>query len=138
MSYPFARYIRDVGPASAAYVLSVVGAALLVKEVDTYWLRVLVAAIPLPAIAWLAWAEFSRLRRRDELRQRVELEAMTIAFSVSLFGILMLGYFEMFGVFQVGMQTAAIFMLMCWFGAQLFVRMRYRYWWSDADSSDHS
>lgn len=138
MSYPLSRYLRDVGPATACYFISVAIAALLSKRVELFWLRTLVAMLPLPAIAWLAWAEFARLRRRDELRQRIELEAMTIGFSVSMFGIVMLAFFDLFGIVKLDFPVAALIMAACWSGAQLWVRMRYRYWWSDAEPEDKS
>ena len=133
MSTPLSRYLRDVGPASIAYFISVAAAALLSKRVELFWLRCLIGLMPLPTIAWLAWAEFSRLRRRDELRQRIELEAMAIGFLVSILGVAMLAFFDLFGIVKLGMPVAALFMSACWACAQVWVRTRYRYWWSDAE-----
>jgi hypothetical protein len=122
------RYAIDMGPVTLFYVASVVAAALLSKRMDPGVLRILAALIPLPSIAWMAYAEMRRLRRRDELRQRVEVEAMTIAFSVSFCVIAMLTFLDLFDALKVSLPVAAIVMAACWIAAQLWVRLRYRYW----------
>lgn len=122
------RYLIDMGPASTLYFVSVIAAALLTKRLDPGPLRILAALIPLPSIAWMAWAELRRLRPRDELRQRVEVEAMTIAFSVSFCVIVMLTFLDLFGALRTSLPVAGLIMAACWTGAQVWVRMRYRYW----------
>ena len=77
----------------------------------------------------MAWVELRRLRRRDELRQRIELEAMTIAFAIS-FGIVAgLTFIGLYGAITLPLHVAAFVMAACWIGAQLWVRARYGYWW---------
>lgn len=122
------RYAIDMGPVTLFYVASVVAAGLLSKRMDPGLLRILAALIPLPSILWMAYAEMRRLRRRDELRQRVEVEAMTIAFSVSFCVIAMLAFLDLFDALKVSLPVAAIIMATCWMAAQLWVRLRYRYW----------
>lgn len=122
------RYLIDMGPATLFYIASVLVAGIVSKRMEAGALRILVAMIPLPAIIWMAYAEMRRLRRRDELRQRVEVEAMTIAFSVSLCVIVMLTFLELFGALKTTIPVAGLIMCLCWLGAQIWVRLRYRYW----------
>lgn len=122
------KYLFDIGPALLLYLASVVVAALLAKRMEAGPLRTLVAALPVPSILYLAYAELMRLRRRDELRQRVEIEAITIAFSISFCLIVMLCFLEMLGGIRVPITVAALLMTACWAGAQLAVRVRYRFW----------
>lgn len=126
------RYVTEIGWPGAAYFASVIAAALLTRHMAPNTLRVLVAALPLPAILWLARAELLRLRRRDELRQRIELEAMTAAFSVSVGGVLMLTFLKLFADVDTGIEVVALLMGVCWFGAQCWARARYRYCWLHA------
>jgi hypothetical protein len=123
------RYLADTGLATLAYFASVIAAALLSKQVDSLLPRVLVGALPLPALAWMAWVELTRLRRRDELRQRIELEAMTIAFAMSFGIVAALTFISLYGAIELPFHVAAFIMAACWFGAQVWVRARYRYWW---------
>jgi hypothetical protein len=122
------RYMKDMGPVTLFYVASVFVAGVLSKRMDPGALRIAVALIPLPSIAWMAVAEMRRLRRRDELRQRIEVEAMTIAFSVSFCVIVMLTFLDLFGALQTSLPVAGMIMAVCWLAAQIWVRVRYRYW----------
>lgn len=124
----YKRYSIDMGPVTLFYIASVVAAAVLSKRLDPGVLRILAAMIPLPSIVWMAYAEMRRLRRRDELRQRVEVEAMTIAFSVSFCVIVMLTFLDLFGALKTTVPVAGLIMGVCWLGAQIWVRLRYRYW----------
>ncbi len=122
------RYLIDMGPVTLFYAASVLLAGVVSKRMDPGAMRILVAMIPLPSIAWMAYAEMRRLRRRDELRQRVEVEAMTIAFSISFCVIVMLTFLDLFGALKTTIPVAGLIMCACWLGAQFWVRLRYRYW----------
>ena len=122
------RYLIDMGPVTLFYIASVFVAGVVSKRMEPGGLRILVAMIPLPSIVWMAYAEMRRLRRRDELRQRVEVEAMTIAFSVSFCVIVMLAFLDLFGALKTTIPVAGLIMSICWAGAQIWVRLRYRYW----------
>jgi uncharacterized membrane protein YfcA len=135
---PLRQYLADTGRPASAYFASVIVAALLAKQIDPGWLRTMVALLPLPSILWMARAELARLRRRDELRQRIELETMTIAFSVSFCLMAMLTFLDMFGAFKATIATAFMLMAVSWIGAQLWVRMRYRYWWGESEQDEET
>lgn len=130
MKSPLRQYLADLGPPTAAYFISAVLAALLVKHVEPGAWRLLLAVLPMPATLWMAHAELSRLRRRDELRQRIELEAYTTAFVVA-FGLLAaLAFVKLFANVDVGIDVAVPLMSVCWVGAHVWVRARYHYWWA--------
>ena len=101
------RYIADTGPASLTFFASVIGAMLLAKRVEPGLVRVLVCLIPLPSVLWLAWVEISRLRRRDELRQRIEVEAIAIAFAMSFVIVVTLTFLELGNAFSVQASATA-------------------------------
>ena len=130
MKSPLRQYLSDLGPPTAAYFISVVVAALLAKHVEPGAWRLLLALLPMPATLWMAHAELSRLRRRDELRQRIELEAYTTAFVVSFCLIAALVFCKMFADVEIDIEIAFLLMGVCWLGAQVWVRARYRYWWT--------
>ena len=127
------RYMAAVGWPTVAYLVSALAAALLTKHMAPGWLRAMVAILPLPSILWLAHAELLRLRRHDELRQRIELEAMTTAFSVSFCLVVMLTFLDLFGVIKVDIVAVAMLMVVCWIGAHIWVRTRYYYSCLQAD-----
>ena len=122
------RYIADTGPASLTFFASVIGEMLLAKRVEPGLVRVLVCLIPLPSVLWLAWVEISRLRRRDELRQRIEVEAIAIAFAMSFVIVVTLTFLELGNAFSVQASTVSLVMAACWVAAQIIVRTRFRYW----------
>lgn len=132
------RYLADVGLPTLAYLLSVVLSALLAERLQPGPWRMLAAALPVPAIAWLAYAEWKRLRRRDELRQRIELEAMTIGFGVSFGVVVALVFLDLNGDVNIPLHVAAFVMAACWMGAQIWVRARYRYGWLQSDRDEPS
>lgn len=124
------RYLVEVGPATLFYIASVAVAMLLAKRVDPGIVRLLVCLIPLPSTVLLAWTEIRRLSRRDELRRRIEVEAITVAFVLSFGAVITLTFLELGKAMTLSMPFAAAGLLMsaCWIIAQLIVRSRYRYW----------
>ncbi len=123
------RYIADTWMPTLAYFACVTAAAVLSERTESTLLRMVAGTLPLPALAWMAWVELKRLRRRDELRQRIELEAMTIAFALSFGIVAALTFIGMYGAIELPLYLAAFIMALCWIGAQLWVRARYHYWW---------
>lgn len=124
------RYLVEVGPATLFYFVSVTIAMLLAKRMDPGLPRLLVCLMPLPSIICLAWAEIRRISRRDELRRRIEVEAITVAFVLS-FGVLVtLTFLELGKALTLPMPfaTAALLMSACWIIAHIIVRSRYQYW----------
>lgn len=73
------RYMREFMPAMVAYVVLLFASVLLLKRVDELGLRALIALLPVPAIAMALRAIVRYIRDADELQQRIELEAVSIA-----------------------------------------------------------
>lgn len=124
------RYLVDIGPPTLCYFVSVAVAMLLAKRIEPGFLRMLACLLPLPSVIWLAWAEIRRLGRRDELRRRIEVEAITVAFALSFGVIVTLTFLELGNAMTIPLPfaTAGVLMSACWVIAHIIVRSRYRYW----------
>lgn len=77
--------------------------------------RVGLAFLPLLGFGWFLWRYLGHLRGLDELAQRIELEALAIAFPLSI-GLLMT-----MGQLQVARQGAGWFPVTNWFWGYLVV-----------------
>ncbi|UGB38302.1 hypothetical protein [Frateuria soli] len=102
----FLRYARELSPAG----------------------KLIAAAALLASYAWTGWAEFRHMQLMDEMRRRLEMEAMVLAFIAGT-GIV-LGMFFLNALKLVAMPFAAAPMALfgCYVLAQLWARLRYRYW----------
>ena len=74
----------------ATYALS----RWLIDVVDDQALRVAVALLPTPVLAWFLWAWAKGVARMDELERRIELEALAFAFPISIIGFATLGLLD--------------------------------------------
>lgn len=102
----FLRYARQLSPAG----------------------KLIAAAALLASYAWTGWAEFRHMQLMDEMRRRLEMEAMVLAFIAGT-GIV-LAMFLLNALKLVAMPFAAAPMALfgCYVLAQLWARLRYRYW----------
>lgn len=57
-------------------------------------LRVVIALAPVPALVWLLWAFIRDVRQSDELERLVQLEALAIAFPLTLVLVMTLGLLQ--------------------------------------------
>ena len=57
-------------------------------------LRVLIALVPLPAFIWLLWLFIRDVRQADELERRIQLEALAIAFPLTIVLVMTLGLLQ--------------------------------------------
>jgi uncharacterized protein YacL len=87
--WAFARAVgTQVGSALlAALALAVASLALKYLDLDAT-ARILVALLPVPAYVWFLLAQVEAARHLDELWQRIQLEALVIAFPSTFMGIL--------------------------------------------------
>lgn len=124
------RYLSEVGPATLFYFGSVAAAMLFAKQVDAGLPRLLVSLLPLPSIVLLAWVEIRRISRRDELRRRIEVEAITTAFVLSFGTMVTLSFLELGKAISLPLPlvTAAMVMTASWAIGHIVVRIRYQYW----------
>lgn len=110
------RYLREFLPPMLAYVLVVIGSIWLLKRIDgPDWLRALIALAPVLPIGLALRAIARYVRAVDELQQRIELEAISIATALVSLGYLAGGFLQLAGIIDVGAGDAMIwvFPLVC-------------------------
>ncbi len=73
------RYLREFFPAMAAYVIAVVTIWPLVDRVDAVPIKILIALVPVVPVIFVVRAMVRSILASDELEQRVQLEAISIA-----------------------------------------------------------
>lgn len=56
--------------------------------------RAVIALLPLPAFGWFLWRYVQHIRALDELRHRIELEALAIAFPLAIALLMTLGQLQ--------------------------------------------
>ena len=57
-------------------------------------MRVWAALLPVPAFAWMLWEIIKGVRVMDELQQRIQLEALAVAYPLALILLMTLGLLE--------------------------------------------
>lgn len=81
--------------ASIVFVLSYFASRALLEADgagDLY--RVAAALLPVVPFAWMLWEIFKGIRGMDELEQRIQLEALALAFPLALLLLMTLGLLE--------------------------------------------
>jgi hypothetical protein len=124
---PVGRYLRDALPPA---LLTLVVAALMMhfeKSLGPMGKTVFLVVLML-CYGWCGWIEFRHLKRCDELRRRLELEAMMLAF-ISAAGIILTLFFaNAMKLLDVPFSAALMVMMGCYLVCQVWARLRYRYW----------
>ena len=59
------------------------------------WQRVAMALLPVPVFVWFLWAVAQWMKRSDELERRIQLEALSIAFPLTVLLIMTLGLLQL-------------------------------------------
>lgn len=92
-----ARVVRVTHTRTALVVWAVLyfGARIVIESVEPGWLKLAVSLVPLPAFAWFLRDFVLYLRGLDELEQRIQLEALAIAFPLTLMLIMTLGLVQL-------------------------------------------
>ncbi|KAF1696184.1 hypothetical protein CSC62_09505 [Pseudoxanthomonas jiangsuensis] len=125
------RYTREMVLAMAAYVVVLTVSISVLKRVDLAPLpRALVALLPVPPIAMSLRAMVRYIRDVDEMQQRIELEAVSLATAFVALGYMTGGFLQSAKVIDVPASAAMIwvFPLLCMaYGlAKAVVARRYR------------
>lgn len=110
------RYLREFVPPMVAYVLVVLASVWLLKRLpEPGVLRTLVALAPVLPIAVALRAIMRYVRDLDELQQRIELEAVSIATALVSMAYLAGGFLQVAKVIDVSAADAMIwvFPLVC-------------------------
>ena len=90
--------------------------------------RMLAATGLMASYAWTGWAEFRHMQCMDEMRRRLEMEAMVIAFIAGAGVVLALFFVQALKLAEVSFAAAPMVLFSCYVLAQLLARLRYRYW----------
>ena len=124
------RYLHELLPAMAAYLLALFASVWLLKRVDEPALRACIALLPVPPIAMAMRAIVRYIRDVDEMQQRIELEAVSIATALVSLLYLAGGFLQSAKVIDIPATEAMIwvFPLVCLvYGlAKLFVLRRFQ------------
>jgi hypothetical protein len=72
----------------------VVARGVLEQSVTSEPVRILTALIPVLPFVWMLWEIIAGIREMDELEQRVQLEALAVAFPMTLILLMTLGLLE--------------------------------------------
>ncbi len=75
-----------------------ISSLLLDKYKFASWLGVILALLPLPAFLFWVYYVFRQIQGMDEMKQRIYLEAGSIAFVLTVVLVFALGFFERFAV----------------------------------------
>ncbi len=110
----------------AGYVPTIAFALSKMESIHSPTLRALAALSPMPFIAGFVYIEYLRVRRTDELRQRMELLAGVIGFVVATLVLMALGLLDRVGVVHVPLVMAAPIMCGIYALAQIWAHRRYR------------
>lgn len=97
MNPHIARRTLYIGlPVTAFWLLSYLGVRLALKELQLdSWLRVTLALFPVVPTALFLWLVVANIRNLDELQRRVHLEALAIAFPLSILLLWTLGLLQL-------------------------------------------
>src|SRR5262245_2193366 len=89
------RASRSLGLAAMVLLALFFGARLLLELPNLATpVRVAIALVPLPPFLWLLWAFIRDVREADELERRIQLEALAIAFPLTLVLVMTLGLLQ--------------------------------------------
>ena len=59
------------------------------------WQRVIISLLPVPVFLWFLWAVAQWIKRADELERRIQLEALAVAFPLTVLLIMTLGLLQL-------------------------------------------
>jgi len=109
------RYTRELMLAMGAYVLVLFASTWLLKRVEEPALRALLALAPVPPIALALRAIVRYIRDADEMQQRIELEAVSIATALVSLLYMAGGFLQAARVIDIPAAAAMIWMfpLLC-------------------------
>lgn len=119
-------YWRKTALLMAAYVATIVLGGLAGPRVDSLLLRAALALLPVLPVSGYVWLEYRRILATDELRQRVELEAATLALGVGVPVLLAFGLLDDAGVLELDALLATPLLLTVYVCAQWWVHRRWQ------------
>ncbi|MDZ5602636.1 hypothetical protein SJI00_07615 [Pseudomonas sp. RP23018S] len=112
--------------AMSAYALSVLISSYYLPFLQSPVSRALVALTPVPAMLAMAWAVIRQIRSLDELHRRIQLEALGMAFVVTVLMTSSYGFLETAGLPRLSMFMVWPLMGALWAAGTVFGARRYR------------
>lgn len=112
------------------WIITYLGARLALKglELDS-WLRIAVALVPVVPTALFLWSVVSAVRSLDELQRRIHLEALAIAFPLSILLLWTLGLLQLainLNPDDWGYRHVWVYLPLFYFVGLAFARRRYQ------------
>ena len=109
------RYMRELIPATIAYLVTLFLSVWLLKRVEIEWLRALLALLPVAPVGMIMRAIIRYIRDTDELQQKIELEAVSIATALVSLLYLSGGFLQTAKVIDIpaGVAMIWVFPLIC-------------------------
>src|SRR5690606_7688252 len=96
-----------------------------VHGIESLPLRAGLALLPVLPVAGYVWLEYRRILATDELRQRIEMEAATLALGIGVPVLLAFGLLDDAGVLEVDSLLATPLLLTVYVCAQWWVHRPY-------------
>lgn len=119
-------YWWRAGLLMAAYLGAIVLATIAGPRIDSLALRAVLVLLPVIPVSGYVWLEYRRILATDELRQRVELEAATLAFAIGIPVLLAFGLLADAGILEVHALLATPLLLTVYVCAQWWAHRPYR------------
>ncbi|KAA3648214.1 MAG: hypothetical protein DWQ07_04250 [Chloroflexi bacterium] len=114
------------GLAMTLYALLLLGAAIFIRaNPETPW-RYILAILPVLPGIYAAWSVSEEISRRDELQQKMQLEALSFAFGGTALVTLAIGLLDMAGVEQLNGAWYVPIMMALWGLGQWIAKRKYR------------
>ncbi|SFQ77737.1 hypothetical protein SAMN03159489_05464 [Pseudomonas sp. NFPP07] len=120
------RYLVEFTLALLAYLVAVVLSTYLLPGMDSSAGRIAVSLIPVIPMIAMALVVIRQLRRLDELNQRIQLNALGIAFVCTALITFSYGFLEIAGLPRLSMFAVWPIMGSVWLVATLLGNRRYQ------------
>ncbi len=120
------RYYVRFAIGMASYMVLLTVALVLANSVADGPLRILLGAIPIPAVLFVAWAAVQFSREADEFARRQLTESLAIGFWVGSALVASYGLLDSFGAPALSWLWAFATYMICWAIGSAVVSRRYR------------
>lgn len=120
------RYLVRFFIGMGSYMVLLIVAVLIANTMDDGVGKVLMGALPIPAILFIAWAVVQFSREADEFARRQLTESLAIGFGFGSALVASYGILDMFGAPTLSWIFAFVVYMMCWAIGSAVVAMRYR------------
>jgi len=120
------RYVLEFGGSMLAYSIALVMSLMFLREnPDSPW-RIPVTVAPVVPIVFLMLAVIRSVRRMDELRRHIHLEAVIIAYLTTVILCFSYGFLENVGLPSFNTMWIGVAMICLWGIGQLLANRKYR------------